>query len=123
MRHETINQSVGRAVSEGWGRSGAFFGSIISGTLLGLFADASYYGGSEPFFMDGLFLGGGTELFVEQLIANVVTIGYAFVVTTLIMLALKATIGVRVSEETEASGLDLAEHAETAYHGGAGLSI
>ncbi len=32
------------------------------------------------------------------------------------MLVLKATIGVRVSEETEAAGLDLAEHAETAYH-------
>ena len=39
MRDETINQSVGRAVSEGWGRSGAFAGSIISGTLLGLLAD------------------------------------------------------------------------------------
>ena len=31
------------------------------------------------------------------------------------MMALKATIGVRVSEEIEHSGLDLAEHAETAY--------
>ena len=39
MRDETINQSVGRAVSEGWSRSGAFAGSIISGTLLGLLAD------------------------------------------------------------------------------------
>jgi Amt family ammonium transporter len=36
----------------------------------------------------------------------------------LIMLALKATIGVRVSEEVENSGLDLAEHAETAYSTG-----
>jgi Amt family ammonium transporter len=48
---------------------------------------------------------------------------YSFVVTTVIMLALKATIGVRVSEETERSGLDLAEHAETAYStGSASLS-
>ena len=44
------------------------------------------------------------------------TIVYSFVVTTVIMLVLKTTIGVRVSEETEATGLDLAEHAETAYH-------
>jgi Amt family ammonium transporter len=40
------------------------------------------------------------------------------VVTALIMLALKATIGVRVSEDVEDSGLDLAEHAETAYSSG-----
>jgi ammonia channel protein AmtB len=37
------------------------------------------------------------------------------------MLALKATIGVRVDEDVEDSGLDLAEHAETAYHGGAAI--
>ena len=34
------------------------------------------------------------------------------------MLALKATIGVRVSDEVENSGLVLAEHAETAYSSG-----
>ena len=45
------------------------------------------------------------------------TIVYSFTVTTLIALALKATIGLRVDEETEVNGLDLAEHAETAYHG------
>ena len=49
---------------------------------------------------------------------NVGTIVYCFVVTTLIMLALKATIGVRVSEQVEYSGLDQAEHAETAYSSG-----
>ena len=31
----------------------------------------------------------------------------------LILLALKATIGIRVSEEVEESGIDAAEHAET----------
>ena len=35
------------------------------------------------------------------------------------MKVLKATIGVRVAEEDEVTGLDLAEHAETAYHGAA----
>ena len=43
------------------------------------------------------------------------TIIYSFVVTTVIVLVLKATIGIRVSEEEEETGLDLAEHAETAY--------
>jgi ammonia channel protein AmtB len=45
-----------------------------------------------------------------------VAIVYSFVVTFVLMLALKATIGVRVSESEEAQGLDLAEHGETAYH-------
>ncbi len=49
MRDETINHSVARAVSEGWGRSGAFAGSIISGTLLGLFADR--WLGTEPWLV------------------------------------------------------------------------
>ena len=40
-------------------------------------------------------------------------------ITFAIMTALKATIGVRVSDETESAGLDLAEHGETAYHGAA----
>ena len=56
MRDETINHSVGRAVSEGWGRSGAFAGSIISGTLLGLLAD--YWLGTEPWLVvTGALLG------------------------------------------------------------------
>ena len=96
-----------------------FVGGLVGSLLLGLFADASFFGGDEPFFMDGLFLGGGADLLIEQIIANGVTIVYAFVMTTVIMLALKATIGVRVSEEVEDSGLDQAEHAETAYHEGA----
>ena len=65
--------------------------------------------------MDGLFYGGGLDLLLEQAIANGVTIIYSGVVTALILLALKATIGIRVSDDVEVGGLDLAEHAESAY--------
>ena len=41
--------------------------------------------------------------------------GWAFVVTALIMLALRYTIGLRVSQEEEAIGLDLSQHGESAY--------
>ena len=41
---------------------------------------------------------------------------WSFVVTYLIVRVVKRTIGLRVDDETEATGLDLAEHAETAYH-------
>jgi Amt family ammonium transporter len=90
-------------------------GGLVGSLAIGLFAEPEYFGGE---FMEGLFHGGGLELFGEQALANGVTIVYSFVVTLLIMLALKATIGVRVSEEVEHSGLDLAEHAETAYSTG-----
>jgi len=63
-----------------------------------------------------LFYGGGFRLLGEQAIANGVTIVYSGVVTALILLALKATVGIRVSEEEENVGLDISEHAETAYH-------
>ena len=93
-----------------------FVGGLVGSLTIGFFANPDFFGGG---FMEGIFYGGGPDLLIEQLIANAVTIVYAFVMTTLIMLALKATIGVRVSEEVEASGLDQAEHAETAYHSGA----
>ena len=52
----------------------------------------------------------------EQAIANGVTIVCSGIMTALILLALKATIGIRVSEEAEETGLDISEHAETGYN-------
>ena len=43
------------------------------------------------------------------------SLGWAFVVTPLIMLALRCTIGIRVSPEEEAIGLDLSQYGESAY--------
>ncbi|MEI2696864.1 MAG: hypothetical protein V9E94_00485 [Microthrixaceae bacterium] len=92
-----------------------FVGGLVGSLLIGLFADAEYFGAEH---MSGLFYGGGAKLLAEQAIANGVTIVYSGVVTALILLAIKATIGLRVSEETEAAGLDNAEHAESAYNFG-----
>jgi Amt family ammonium transporter len=90
-----------------------FVGGIVGSLLIGFFADPEFFGAEH---MEGLLFGGGLELLAEQALANGVTIVYSFVVTLAIMLVLKATIGVRVSEETELVGLDSAEHGETAYH-------
>jgi len=49
MKQQTIHQQVGRAIDEGWGRSGAFAGSILSGALLGLLADR--WLGTEPWLV------------------------------------------------------------------------
>lgn len=92
-----------------------FVGGLVGSLMIGLFADADYFGADH---LSGLFYGGGLELLGEQAIANGVTIVYSGIVTALLLLALKATIGIRVSEETEDSGLDLAQHAEAAYNTG-----
>jgi Amt family ammonium transporter len=90
-----------------------FVGGLVGSLAIGLFSDPEYFGTEV---MAGLFHGGGLDLFLEQALANGVTIVYSFIVTGAIMLALKATIGVRVAPDTEAVGLDVAEHGETAYN-------
>jgi len=72
--------------------------------------------GSEVINGDGgLFYGGGVTLLGVQAAAAGVTIVYSAIATLIIGLAIKYTIGFRVSEEVEVSGIDLAEHGETAY--------
>jgi Amt family ammonium transporter len=90
-----------------------FVGGLVGSLLIGFFSDPSYFGTEN---MEGIFLGGSAELLLEQALANGVAIVWSFGVTVLLMLAIKATIGVRVSEAEEAQGLDYAEHGETAYH-------
>jgi Amt family ammonium transporter len=91
-------------------------GGIIGSILLGLFADDAV----NPAGKDGVFLGGGWGLFGEQVLAVAVVLAFSFIVSGLIGLALKAVLpgGIRVSEEDEDAGLDITQHAETAYEHG-----
>ncbi|ANY10237.1 ammonium transporter [Pseudonocardia sp. HH130630-07] len=78
---------------------------------------------------NGLFYGGGAgQLGIQALaaLATIATIVYCGIVTTIIALLVKVTIGLRISEEAEQTGIDEAEHAETGYEfsglrGGSGL--
>jgi ammonium transporter, Amt family len=92
-----------------------FMGGLVGSLLIGFFADPEFFGLT---FMPGLFHGGSIELLGEQALANGVAIVWSFVMTYAIMQVLKRTIGIRVDAEAEATGLDLALHGETAYHGG-----
>ncbi|HEX6145284.1 MAG TPA: AtpZ/AtpI family protein [Acidimicrobiia bacterium] len=56
MREESVTKQVGAAVSEGWMEGGSFFGSILSGTLLGLGLD--WWLGTSPWLViTGILLG------------------------------------------------------------------
>ena len=83
-------------------------GGIVGGVLLGFFADARI-GGS-----DGVFFG-EAGLLRSQIIAMVSVLTFSFIVTYVIATVLDRTMGLRVSDEEEQGGLDLTEHAETAY--------
>jgi Amt family ammonium transporter len=95
-----------------------FIGGLVGSLLIGFFADPVFFGGD---FGTGLFHGGDAGLLLEQVLANIVTIVYSFALTFGIMKVLALTIGVRVSDEAEDTGLDLAEHGETAYTAGDAL--
>ncbi|UZN04823.1 ammonium transporter [Cellulomonas sp. S1-8] len=63
----------------------------------------------------GLFFGGGADLLLIQVIIAVVAIVFSGLVTLVIGLILKSTLGWRVSQDVEVGGIDLAVHGETAY--------
>jgi Amt family ammonium transporter len=64
---------------------------------------------------NGLFFG-NPGLFRVQALAVVTTWVYAFVVTFILLKILGWTMGLRVSDEEEESGLDLSQHSETGYN-------
>jgi Amt family ammonium transporter len=85
-------------------------GGILGAIMTGVFATKLI----NPSGNDGL-LYGNPSLVVTQLIAVGVTVLFAAVGTGVILLVLKALMGVRVSEEEERQGLDLSQHSESAY--------
>lgn len=64
---------------------------------------------------NGLFNGGGFQLLGAQLIGIVAVGAFVFTSSLLVWYLIKKTIGIRVSEEEEISGLDIGEHGNIAY--------
>jgi Amt family ammonium transporter len=76
---------------------------------LGLFATGQWND------VKGLFWGGGGKQLFAQIWGNAVVGGAAFIVAMLLMLGVKATGTLRVSEEGELEGIDIHEHGSPAY--------
>ncbi|MCY4653625.1 MAG: ammonium transporter [Dehalococcoidia bacterium] len=84
-------------------------------------------GGTWGALATGLFVGVGfggiaaftdasrAEQILNQVISIVATWAWAFVMTFAIFWVIKVTIGLKVSDNSEAVGLDITEHGETAY--------
>ena len=83
----------------------------IWGTIaVGLFATSSSPAFETAGIKEGLFYGGGFEQLGLQLIGFASVAAWTAVTITIAFLAIKATVGLRVSEEEEIVGLDATEH-------------
>jgi Amt family ammonium transporter len=85
-------------------------GGILGAVLTGVFASKAI----NPAGNDGL-LYGNPGLLVTQLIAVGVTVAFVAVGSGVILLVIKAVMGLRVTEQEERQGLDLSQHSESAY--------
>jgi ammonium transporter, Amt family len=63
----------------------------------------------------GLFYGAGLKQLGLQVLGPVAVGGYSFVMAFIIGKVIDKTIGFRVEEEVEVTGIDAVEHAETSY--------
>jgi len=65
--------------------------------------------------LDGLLYGGGTVLLGKQALGVGLVAIYSFLVTLVLGFIIEKTIGFRVKQDSEIEGIDLNEHAESAY--------
>ncbi len=86
-------------------------GGLVGMVLLGLLATKSI----NPAGANGLFTGGGFHLLGVECLAALVAVAFCFGATWLLAKAVDLTIGLRVRPEHELTGLDLTQHAESAY--------
>ena len=82
-------------------------GGALGAILTGVFADEQ---------VNAAVAGVKQGLLLSQFKAVAVTIVWSVVGTVIIAFIVKATVGLRPTEEVEIAGLDVAEHGEEAYH-------
>ncbi len=92
-------------------------GGIVGAILTGVFVNPAL--GGAGYVVDGWVgpeFGYDSAQIWIQVKAVLVAIVWSAVVSTIALLLVKFTIGLRVSDEAESEGLDIAEHGEKAYN-------
>ena len=90
-------------------------GGLVGTLMIGIVGDQTHT------LTASLLDGGSAKLLGIQAVAAFSVMTYSFVLTLVIALLLKVTIGIRVPEEEEVVGIDQTTHAETAYELTGGL--
>lgn len=86
-------------------------GGIVGALLIGVLAETAV----NPAGADGLLHGGGLTLLGHQAIAVAVSAAFAFAASWVLLKLIDLTIGLRVSKDEEAIGLDKGQHEEDGY--------
>jgi len=86
-------------------------GGVLGALLIGFFGTKM----TNSAGANGLLYKGGWTLMGHQAVAVGAVVAYSFVATYILAQIMDKTIGLRINEEAEATGLDLSQHGETAY--------
>jgi Amt family ammonium transporter len=89
-------------------------GGVVGTLLIGILATDK-----APAGVNGLIYGGGVDQLWRQAVAAGAVLAFSFVLAYVIGTVIQKTMGFRVDEETEITGVDLTVHAESAYELGA----
>jgi len=92
-------------------------GGIVGAILTGVFVNPAL--GGAGYVTDGWVgptFGYDSAQIMIQVKAVAIAVVWSAVVSAIALLICKFTVGLRVTEEQESEGLDLAEHGEKAYH-------
>ena len=116
--------AVGLKYRFGYDDSLDVVGVHLVGGLVGTIGVGFLATAAAPNGVDGLFYGGGVDQLWRQTVGALIVLVTSFVLTYLIGIAIEKTMGFRISEEEELTGIDTVAHAESAYElagfGGAG---
>nr|WP_296068220.1 ammonium transporter [uncultured Actinoplanes sp.] len=94
-----------------------FVGGWIGSLSIGFFATTQVNGAITDVLGadNGLFYGGGLTQLGRQFVGSLAVTVFSFAVASGLAYVLRAVKALRVSEDAEVSGIDIADHGETAY--------
>jgi ammonium transporter, Amt family len=107
--------AVGLKYRLGYDDSLDVVGVHLVGGLVGTIGVGFLATAAAPAGVDGLLYGGGADQLWRQTVGALAVLAFSFVLTYLIGLLLQRTIGFRLDEEDEVTGIDQVVHAETGY--------
>jgi Amt family ammonium transporter len=107
--------AVGLKYKLGYDDSLDVVGVHLVGGLWGTIAIGFLGSADAPSGIDGLFYGGGVDQLGKQVVGALAVMLFSFVVTWIIGTVIQKTMGFRISEEDEITGIDNAVHAESGY--------
>jgi Amt family ammonium transporter len=117
--------AVGLKYKLGYDDSLDVVGVHLVGGLVGTLAIGFLATDLAPAGINGLFYGGGADQLGKQAIGAFAVLFYSLIVAGILGLLIKYTIGIRITKDDEVAGIDLTEHAESAYElgesGGGGV--